>query len=113
MSVENKEYCVNNALHAFKQRKCIKLCTAPDHEAPTPDDVKELRRLMGWSQNDVAKMVGAKYNPQKGSTTVRKWCANMESNIYRQIPYPAWRLLLIYAGIAMASEIDEALKGVD
>lgn len=68
-------------------------------EQPTAQDVKALRSLCGWSQNDVAKLVGVNFNPSKGSTTVRKWETPENKPEHRKIPYSAWRLMLIYAGI--------------
>lgn len=71
----------------------------PAYRAPTPGEVDALIKLAGWSQNDVAKLVGVNYNPMKGSTTVRKWRAPLESPEHREIPYSAWRLMLIAAGL--------------
>lgn len=76
------------------------LYTSPAFEQPTPDQVDALIKGMGWSQNDVAKLVGVAYNPKKGSTTVRKWRASTDSPEHRAIPYAAWRLMLLEAGLA-------------
>jgi len=87
------------ALVAFKSRRCALLYAHPDYEPPTPDEVDALIKLAGWSQNDTAKLVGVTYNPKKGSSTIRKWRAPKSSTDCRAIPYSAWRLLLLYAGV--------------
>lgn len=103
MSEQVKAYQVSRSptsLSAFKAKSCTKLFIDPEYAPPTPDDIRALRDLLGWSQNDIAKMVGVTFNPTKGSTTVRKWCSPAGSPEHREMPYAAWRLLLIYAGIA-------------
>lgn len=68
--------------------------------SPTPQEIKSLRYIMGWSQVDVAKITGASYNPTRNfSSTVGKWERSVDSKENRTIPYAAWRLLLLTAGI--------------
>lgn len=88
----------------FSKKACTRLFIDPEYSSPLSDDIKQLRDLMGWSQTDIAKMTGVNFSKGKGSTTVRKWCASTTSNEHRQIPYSAWRLLLIYAGLAKPDE---------
>lgn len=107
MSTEQTKYTLRNTpdtLDEFAQNTCCLLHIDPNYSKPTPDDIKSLRSLMSWSQNDIAKMLGVNFKPDKGSTTVRKWCTPEHSNEHRDIPYASWRLLLIYAGIAQANE---------
>lgn len=80
-------------------RPCCKVFDDPAYVPPTPEEVDGLIKLAGWSQSDVAKLVGVGFNPKKGSTTVRKWRSPVVSVEHRDIPYSAWRLLLLYAGI--------------
>ncbi len=54
-------------LDAFKSRRCTLPYSAPDYRDPTPTEVDALIKLMGWSQNDAAKLLGVTYNPKKGS----------------------------------------------
>ncbi len=91
-------------LAAFKGRQCALPFSHPDYVPPTPVEVDALTKLMGWSQNDTAKLVGVTYNPKKGSSTIRKWRAATTSDDYREIPYSAWRLLLLYAGVVSVEE---------
>ncbi|WP_053979744.1 hypothetical protein [Marinagarivorans algicola] len=86
-------------LEALASRPCALAFTHEHYQPPTQDEVRALIALMGWSQNDVAKMVGVNYNPKKGSATVRRWKAKEGDTHARAIPYAAWRLMLIYAGV--------------
>ncbi len=112
MSNNPKAYTDSHAktLDAFKNRASSLPYSASGYDAPTPEDVGELIKLMGWSQNDVAKMTGVNYDPKKGSPTVRRWKAPVDKPDHRDIPYSAWRLLLIAAGIA---QIDDDLTAID
>lgn len=57
-------------------------------ETPTPDDVRELLRSQGWTGSVAANIAGVH------SRTVRKWTGGE-----REIPYAAWRLLVMEAGL--------------
>ena len=76
--------------------KTLRLFDDPEYVSPTQEDIKALKAMTGWNNNDIARMVGLHYSTAKGSTTVRKWLTYSEKE-YRQIPYAAWRLLLLYA----------------
>jgi len=86
-------------LAAFKNRDCARLYTDDHYRPPEPEEVNQLIILCGWSQNDAAKLVGVKWDTKKGSSTIRKWKSQKAKNDYREIPYSAWRLMLIYAGV--------------
>ena len=88
-------------LAAFAALPCALPYTDERYRPPTPEQVAALIRLAGWSQNDVARLAGVGFNPEKGSPTVRKWRAPPESTAHRPISYAAWRLLLIYAGVVV------------
>lgn len=98
------------SLAVFKGRRCARPYSDPSYSLPSPVEVDALIKLMGWSQSDVAKLLGVTYNPKKGSSTVRKWRADPSSKDYRQIPYSAWRLLLLYAGVV---SLDDGLAAID
>jgi hypothetical protein len=66
---------------------------------PTPEEVKALMELSGFSKKTWALLLGVTYNEKRGSTTLRKWTVNKESSDYRQISFSVWRLMLIYAGV--------------
>lgn len=70
-------------------------------EQPTPDEVRTLIRHLGMTGSQVGAFVGIKNN-----RTVRKWQDTKEisddGGINRNkndIPYAAWRLLLLRAGL--------------
>ena len=76
---------------------------------PYPEEVKRLREITGWSQAATAKLVGAQFNPKKGSTTIRKWQTERGKKEHREIPYAVWRLMLLYAGVVT---VDDGLIAV-
>jgi DNA-binding transcriptional regulator YiaG len=87
------------AIEGFYNRACINTFASGEYIPPTQGEIKALRKIKGWSQNDVAKITGVSFNPDKGSTTVRRWETSKDKKDSRDIPYAAWRLLLIHAGI--------------
>lgn len=102
MSIDTPSYQGSGApitLNVISERPCALPFSDDRYRAPTADEVRSLIELMGWSQNDVARMVGVNYDPKKGSATVRRWKAKEGDKHAREIPYAAWRLLLISAGI--------------
>ena len=95
----------NNApktLAAFKNRKCAR----PFHLGYTPPDHAEVTALIalaGWTQTDLAKLVGVSYHIKKGSSTVRRWKTGDPAN-FKQVNYATWRLMLLYAGVVSLDE---------
>lgn len=87
------------SLDAFKRRDCARRFDDEAYRPPTATEVRALIKLAGWSQTDVAKLVGVTYDPAKGSQTVRRWQTDEANQQHRAIPYAAWRLLLMYAGV--------------
>jgi len=61
------------------------------YQAPGPEEVAQLIKLTGWSQNDAAKIVGVTWNAKKGASTIRKWKTDISKGNYRPIPYAVWR----------------------
>ena len=88
---------------------CLLPYYADGYEPPTPDMVDALIRLAGWSQTETAKIVGVSFNPKKGSTTIRKWRSPVDSKEHRSIPYSAWRLMLLSAGLVSIGQLDDEL----
>jgi len=107
------EYSVGNvppkSIEAFYNRRCALPFNHPDYQKPSPEEVDALIKIMGWSQRQVANLVGIACN-DRGSSTVRKWKTKADLDDYRPIPYSAWRLLLIYAGVVTA---DSGLDAID
>lgn len=62
-------------------------------QQPTPGEVRELLSSQGWTGSQAAKIAGV------ATRTVRHWVAPIEQNGARPIPYAAWRLFLIEAGL--------------
>jgi transcriptional regulator with XRE-family HTH domain len=74
-----------------------------DFVMPTSENLKELMKLKGWTQNDVAKLT------RSSLATIKKWCLSSNSKGNRQIPYTAWRLLVSYTGISLADKREEEI----
>ena len=81
-------------LETFKKQPFCLLATDELFEPPTGQDLKFIRKLFKLTQIDTAKIVGVAYT-KKGSTTVSKWEIERNKFDHRQIPYSAWRLLLV------------------
>ncbi|CAA9890787.1 conserved hypothetical protein [Candidatus Methylobacter favarea] len=96
------------SLEAFRNRPCALPFSHPAYVPPTPQEVDQLIKLKGWSQSESAALVGVSFG-KKGSSTIRKWRADKEADIARPIPYSAWRLLLIYAGVVSVDDGLDAL----
>lgn len=107
MSEERAIYNVGmvkpTSLDAFKGRACTLPFSHPDYRPPEPYEVAALTELLGWSQVRTANLVGVKGDPKKGSTTIRKWKTE-SGDERRRIPYSAWRLMLLYAGVVSIEE---------
>ncbi len=104
MSQETPGYNIDSSvapasLDAFRNRACALPLADPNYQRPTPEELSALIKIMGWSQNDVAELVGVNYDPKRGSSTVRRWKAPVEKPDHRDIPNAAWRLLLLHSGI--------------
>jgi hypothetical protein len=95
-------------LREWYNRACCLLYVNEGYKPPTPEEVRYLQRLNGWSQIDMAKLVGVSFNEKSGSTTIRKWCSPLNSKEHRAIPYSAWRLLLSYSFLNI--NVNEGLK---
>lgn len=81
-------------------------------ESPTPDEVRALIEYAGQvtgknklTGSEVARLAGI-----RDARTIRKWTAPQDAKNHTPIPYAAWRLLLLYAGLVELEPIDEYLK---
>jgi DNA-binding transcriptional regulator YiaG len=102
MSENNPIYNVTsepNTIEGFANRPCANSFASGKYQPPSLIELRALRKFMGWSQNDVARICGVSFNPDKGSTTVRRWETASDKKDSREIPYSAWRLLLLHAGV--------------
>lgn len=97
------------SLEAFERLSCALPFTDERYRAPTPQEVAQLINLSGWSQNDTAKLVGVSWDTKRGSSTIRKWKSAKGEKEHREIPYSAWRLLLIYAGVVNSADALQAI----
>lgn len=106
MSEESMSYKPENGptLSEISRRPCARIFTDPLYAAPTHRDVRDLMEATGWQGNFVAAVTGV-----SSSRVVRKWRANPEeTNEARSIPYAAWRLLLIEAGVVSEVRSNQA-----
>lgn len=110
MSEDRAQYTTGNSIpqtiQAFRNRACSKPSSA-GYEPPTPEIVGALIKMAGWSQTKTARLAGVNYTIEKGSPTVRRWKTTKGKS--ETIPYSAWRLLLLAAGVV---EISEDLSAV-
>ena len=60
----------------------------PNYQPPSADELRAVMKAQGWTGAKTAALVGV------DSRTVRRWTGNE-----RPVPYSAWRLLIIYAGL--------------
>jgi hypothetical protein len=98
-------YTTAQTIQAFRNRPCSLPFSDPGYKAPEPEEVDALIKAAGWSQNKTAMIVGVPFDPKKGSTTIRRWRTSRENaDHYREIPYAAWRLMLLHAGVVTVEE---------
>jgi DNA-binding transcriptional regulator YiaG len=61
------------------------------YRATTKDEIRTVTQVLGLSGSEISRLLGV-----HGGRTVRKWIGGEA-----EIPYSAWRLLLIHAGLAL------------
>ncbi len=88
-------------------RKCVRDCILPyghpNYKTPTPEDVRRVIEFSGLSHEEIAALLGIAYTAKFRSSTIRRWYS-LSKDSFRQIPYPTWRLLLIYTGAVRARD---------
>ncbi len=111
MSEITKIYSSSVAItvEAFQNRPCSLPAIHPDYVPPTPQEVKSLRHLIGYSQADLG-LLGNKAVTSKGCSAVRKWESALGSSEYRPMDYCLWRLMLYIAGVASIDDDISSLK---
>lgn len=77
---------------AFSRLDCCRVFTDPNYRSPTSDEIRMALKIGGLTGGQAAKLLGV--STVGGSRTVRKWTGGE-----REIPYSAWRLLLILIGV--------------
>ena len=97
-------------VEAFKNRRCSLPKTDPNYLAPTPEEVKSLRSLLGFPQARLGDLVGKTYS-KKGCKAVRRWETATENKESVPIDYCAWQLMLLAAGVISIDERIEASLG--
>src|SRR5687767_7938778 len=75
------------------------------YRAPTKDEFRTVTQTLGLTGSETARLLGLEH-----ARTVRKWIGGETA-----IPYSAWRLLLIHAGLALEDpdELDVDVNGGD
>ena len=68
--------------------------TDDNYQEPTAEDVRTLRALSGLTGRELAELAGI-----ADQRTFRRWTTPPGASGARQIPYAAWRLLLIETGM--------------
>jgi hypothetical protein len=79
---------------------CLRSFDDPQYTQPLPSEVKTLIQQLDMSGNQVALFVGV-----ATGRTVRKWQADINTQNNNHIPYAAWRLLLIRAGLITLEDL--------
>ncbi len=98
------EKCIAVTLEAFKNRPCGLGIEHPSFMQPTPEEVRSLRMLIGFSQVDLAKLTGVSLN-YKEASCVRKW-ETIEGKEKRNISPSAWQLMLLKAGLIVVEPVN-------
>ena len=71
----------------------MEVYASPNYRPPTSNEVRVLLRSKGWTGSHAAQLVGV------DSRAVRRWTADEAAKTFHPIPYSAWRLLLLEAGM--------------
>tara|TARA_B100001540_G_scaffold145197_1_gene128741 strand:+ start:1418 stop:1741 length:324 start_codon:yes stop_codon:yes gene_type:complete len=66
----------------------------PEYQAPTPQDVRTLKTISGMTGRELCALVG-----MEDHRTWRRWSQEPDQAGHRQIPYAAWRLLVLELGL--------------
>lgn len=74
------------------RQSCLVPFSAPEYTPPTWQEVRALLQKHRLTGSSAASITGV--NPR----AVRKWQAPPDASSHTEIPYSAWRLLLIHTG---------------
>ena len=95
----------NFELIIFQREPFCRVSTDEEYDMPEGKDLRFLRKIFELTQVDVAKILGVQWN-SKGSSTVSKWEVERNKFDHRQIPYSAWRLLLITLNVVAVEDYE-------
>ncbi|OCH70518.1 hypothetical protein A6E00_08220 [Vibrio diabolicus] len=83
---------------AFKNKACSLPLSHPNFKRPLASEVKELRKILGFSQADLGRLAGKRVT-SKGCSHVRKWETDESKSEHRGIDLGVWRMMLYCADI--------------
>ena len=86
------------AIEEFKKRPCVLSKFHPDYIPPTNEEVRDVRKFLGFSQAQLGYFSGMVFN-KKGCKAVVRWEADSSKKNSNSIDYAVWRLMLLAAGI--------------
>jgi DNA-binding transcriptional regulator YiaG len=96
------------SVEVFKNRPSTLPSCDPSFIYPTPEEVRELRSVLGFSQVDLGLLANLSVN-EDGCGTVRKWESSRDKKAHKEISYGVWRLMLYAAGL---TSIEDDLKAI-
>lgn len=82
------------------RQSCLRSFDDPQYTQPLPSEVRTLIQKLDMSGNQVALYLGV-----VSGRTIRKWQTNADTQNNNHIPYAAWRLLLIRAGLITLEDL--------
>lgn len=97
MSEERGKYDVAGTASELPAGTLVRF-TDPAYQAPTPADIRTLKEISGMTGRELCALVGV-----EDQRTWRRWSQEASAPGARQMPYSAWRLLLIELGLISAS----------
>ncbi|MEM9151634.1 MAG: hypothetical protein AAGB19_14430 [Cyanobacteria bacterium P01_F01_bin.3] len=74
--------------------------TDPSFQKPTPSDIRTLKAISGLTGRELSELVGLE-DPRGW----RRWSQDSDAPGARQIPYTAWRMLVLELGLAPAGQV--------
>ncbi len=97
------------SMKVFENRACIRPSSDPLFIFPTPDEVRELRALLGLSQRELGLLANLAVS-EDGCGTVRKWESSRDKKAHKEVSYGVWRLMLYAAGLASINDDLKAMQ---
>lgn len=80
------------------RRACCYRYSDRRYRPPTGHEIDSLIHSAGWTQTEFAEYLGVSIS-SRGSSTIRRWKAELGSESHRTMPYASWRLALYEAGV--------------
>tara|TARA_R110000772_G_scaffold155953_1_gene267037 strand:+ start:2103 stop:2459 length:357 start_codon:yes stop_codon:yes gene_type:complete len=107
MSEDHAKYTVSTAPPALRPGTLLRFTDA-GYQAPGAQDVRTLKAISGKTGRELTELVGI-----ADQRTFRKWTAPEGASQRSQIPYAAWRLLLIELGLVPETNTPTKDKGAN